>query len=52
MNELIKILSNYSLGDAIFAEENDRQFLAIKKLIENIKSKDYIFPLIIANSLV
>lgn len=52
MNELIKILSVYSLKDAIIAEENDRQFLAIKNLILHINSREYIFPLIIANSLV
>ncbi|MDD2909091.1 MAG: N-glycosylase/DNA lyase, partial [Candidatus Gracilibacteria bacterium] len=52
MNELIKILSAYSLKDAIIIEENDRQFLAVKNLITRISSKEYIFPLIIANSLV
>ena len=50
--KLIEILSNYSLEDAIKAEENDRQFLAIKKMNEKIGNSDYFFPIIITNALV
>lgn len=52
MNELIKILSKYNLDEAYVIEGNDRQFLAIKYLFENLESKNYFFPLIIVNSLI
>jgi len=52
MEELIKILKQFSLEDAYKIEENDRQFLAISKMFQNIKSIDYFFPIIIVNSLV
>lgn len=59
-NELFKILQKYNLKDAIKFEENDRQFIALKKLWENIlkieweKNEKIFFylSLILANSLV
>jgi len=46
-------LKKYSIKDAIYFEENDRQFLALQKLYKNKKFSDelYLF-LIIANSLI
>lgn len=38
-NELFKKLEKYTLQDAINFEQNDRQFLALKKLWENIRSR-------------
>lgn len=52
MEELINILKKYSLEDAYKIEENDRQFLAIKRLSQNINNPRYFFPLIIVNSLI
>jgi len=52
MDELISILSKYSLEDAIEIEQSDRQFLAIRKIHDKIWDSPYYYPLIIANSLV
>jgi len=35
MNKLYEKLKNYSIEDAIKFEENDRQFIALKKLWES-----------------
>jgi len=53
MENLYNKLKKYSLKDAIFFEEKDRQFLALKKLYENKKmdDKSYLF-LIVLNSLI
>lgn len=51
MKELIELLKQFSLEDAIRIEESDRQFLAIKNLFLNLNSRDYFLPLIITNSL-
>jgi len=50
---LYKKLQKYTIKDAIYFEEIDRQFLALKKLYENkvLDDKNYLF-LIIANSLI
>ena len=52
MDKLYNKLKDYTLDDAIKFEEQDRQFLALKKLYNNKKmsNKNYLF-LIIANSL-
>lgn len=49
---LIAKLSKFSIEDAIIAEKNDRQFLAISRLEKSIPDSKYFFPLIIANSLI
>lgn len=59
-NELYKKLKNFTINDAIKYEENDRQFIALKNLWENIekieweKNKKIFFylSLVLANSLV
>jgi N-glycosylase/DNA lyase len=53
METLYDKLKKYSLKDSIFFEEEDRQFLALKKLYKNKKMDDnnYLF-LIILNSLI
>ncbi len=52
-NILYEKLKKYSLNDAIFFEQKDRQFLALKKLAENKKiSKEKYLFLIITNSLI
>lgn len=49
--KLIEILKRYSLEDVIKIEESDRQFLALKRLYEGMKNKDYFLYLVISNSL-
>jgi DNA-(apurinic or apyrimidinic site) lyase len=50
-NKLIEILGKYTLEDIIELEQNDRQFIAIKNLFENLKNKSYFLSLIITNAL-
>lgn len=52
MKELYNKLSEYNLKDAIKLEEADRQFIALKKLGENISDKELYLSLIIANSII
>jgi N-glycosylase/DNA lyase len=53
MQNLYNKLKEYTIKDAIFFEEKDKQFIALRKLYENKKMNDqnYLF-LIISNSLV
>lgn len=59
-NELYKKLKNFTINDAIKYEENDRQFIALKNLWENISKVDweknkkifFYLSLVLANSLV
>jgi N-glycosylase/DNA lyase len=53
MEDLFTKLEKYTIKDAIYFEEKDRQFLALKKLYENKKMNDanYLF-IIIINSLI
>jgi len=44
---LYKLLKNYTLQDAIKIEQQDRQFLALKKLYENKKFSDEIYILLV-----
>ena len=39
-NNFFEKLKKYNLDDAIKFEENDRQFLALKNLWENIEKQD------------
>lgn len=52
MQELYEKLKNYSLDDVLKLEEKDRQFIALKKLSENIENKDIYLSLIILNSII
>jgi DNA-(apurinic or apyrimidinic site) lyase len=52
MERLLKVLWHVSIEDAIQTENTDLQFVALKKLYDNIKNKDFYLPLIIANSIV
>jgi len=52
MEKLYQKLKNYNLDNVIKIEDSDRQFIAIKKLYENINNKDIFLLLIIANSLI
>ncbi|MDD2907641.1 MAG: N-glycosylase/DNA lyase [Candidatus Gracilibacteria bacterium] len=52
MQKLLTKLQKYTLNDAIKLEETDRQFIALKKLIENNKSKEETLALVIANSII
>lgn len=52
MQELYDKLKKYSLEDAIKLEHLDRQFIALKKLSENMKDKKNYLSLVIANSVI
>lgn len=39
MQKLYNKLKHFSIDDAIKIEESDRQFIALKKLYENIENK-------------
>lgn len=52
MQELLEKLKNISLNEAIKIEESDLQFFALKKLFENIKSKDIYLALILSNAII
>jgi len=53
MDKLYNILKDYTLDDAIKFEEQDRQFLALKKLYKNWKIQDELYLLlIIVNALI
>lgn len=52
MEKLSKILLSFKLEDAVLAEKNDRQFLAISRIFDKIWNSCYFFPLIITNSIV
>lgn len=52
MQKLYNKLKQYDLLDAIKIEESDRQFIALKRLSENIEDKELYLSLIILNSLV
>lgn len=52
MQELFDKLKKYSLDDILKLEESDRQFIALKKLSENIENKDIYLSLIILNSII
>lgn len=52
MKLLYQRLKDYNFKDAIEIEENDRQFLALKKLWEYIADKEIYLLLVVANSLI
>lgn len=52
INDLIKKIQKYSFEDILKFEENDRQFIALKRLYSNIKNKAYFLPLILVNSII
>jgi N-glycosylase/DNA lyase len=52
MNKLYEILKKYTTKDAINFENKDRQFIAIKKLIEKHENKEDYLMLIMANAIV
>ncbi len=52
MEKLYTILKDFTIKDAIFNEENDRQFLALKDLYEKINNKELFLPLVLSNSIV
>lgn len=52
MQKLLEKLKNISLNEAIKIEESDLQFFALKKLFENIKSKDIYLALILSNAII
>ena len=52
MQELYNKLKQYSVSDSIKIEESDRQYVALKKLSENIKNKEIYLSLILANSII
>ena len=52
MQNLYKKLKDYNIEDAVKIEETDRQFIALKKLINNKENKELFLVLIIANSLI
>lgn len=49
--KLIEILGKYTISDILELEQKDRQFIAIKKLGENLKNKSYFLSLVITNAL-
>lgn len=49
--KLVEILGKYTISDIIELEQKDRQFIAIKKLEENLKNKSYFLSLVITNAL-
>ncbi|MDQ7010048.1 MAG: N-glycosylase/DNA lyase [Candidatus Gracilibacteria bacterium] len=52
MQELYNKLKQYGIEDAIKIEESDRQYIALKKLGDNIENKEVYLSLIIANSII
>ena len=52
MEELISILKNFGLEDAVRMEEQDRQFLAIKTMSYDGRRSEFYFPFVLANALV
>lgn len=52
MLELYNKLKNYTIEDAIKIEETDRQFIALRKLYDNMEDKWIYLSLIVANSII
>ena len=52
MQELYNKLKKYSISDSIKIEESDRQYIALKKMSEEIKHKELYLSLILANSII
>jgi len=52
MKELYNKLKKYSVSDSIKIEESDRQYIALKKLADNIDDKEFYLWLILANSII
>ncbi len=52
MNKLYNKLKKFSLLDVLEIEKSDKQYIALKKLLQNIKNKDLYLPLILANSII
>jgi len=52
MKNLLKKLEKYNIEEAIKIESSDRQFIAIKKLVESYEDKNTVLSLVIANSII
>ena len=52
MQKLYEKLKNYSLKDAIKIEEIDRQFIALRNLVNTYNNKEDCLALVIANSII
>jgi N-glycosylase/DNA lyase len=52
LEELYNKLKNYSIEDAIKIEESDRQYIALKELLKNIRNRENYLSLIIANAII
>jgi len=52
MQELYNKLYRFDLNYAIKLEETDRQFIALKSLIEKNQNKEEVLALVVANSII
>ena len=52
MKNLFNKLQKYSIQDALNIEQSDRQYIALRKLFENIQDRQIYLSIILANSIV